>query len=245
MNDSDISKGAFLVLEGLDGSGKSSQMELLKGYLRQQSIPFKDIHFPMLNQGVYGSLVAEFLRGEFGSLTDVHPKLVALLYAEDRKEHAHKIRDWLNQGYLVLADRFVNSNIAFQCAKYEEVDKKNELRTWIEHFEFEHNQLPRPDVSIFLDVPMDSIQHSLMNIRKEETREYLEGSQDIHESDMSFQEKVRREYLTLVSLHTDVQLISCHDEKGNYLPKGPIHQKILEIFRPFLNKSSSNEKING
>ena len=110
-------QGKFFVIEGLDGCGKSTQLELLKNLCDQQGVAYKYIHFPMLNQGVYGTLIAEFLRGEFGTLEQVHPKLVALLFAGDRMEHINTIKEWLAEGYCVLADRYVYSNIAFQCAK--------------------------------------------------------------------------------------------------------------------------------
>ena len=80
-------KGKFIVIEGLDGCGKSTQVRLLQQKLEADGTAHRFIHFPMLNQGVYGNLTAEFLRGEFGSLEEVHPKLVALLFANDRLEH--------------------------------------------------------------------------------------------------------------------------------------------------------------
>ena len=87
-------KGKFWVVEGLDGCGKTTQMECLKQALEKRNIPYKYIHFPMLNKGVYGELVAEFLRGEYGTVEGVHPKLVALLFANDRMEHISTIIDW-------------------------------------------------------------------------------------------------------------------------------------------------------
>ena len=98
-------KGKFWVIEGLDGCGKTTQMECLKQALEKRNIPYKYIHFPMLNKGVYGELVAEFLRGEYGTVEGVHPKLVALLFANDRMEHISTIIDWLEEGYYVIADR--------------------------------------------------------------------------------------------------------------------------------------------
>jgi len=71
----------------------------------------------MLNKGEYGTLIAEFLRGEYGFLEEVHPKLVALLFAEDRKEHKATLERWIHAGYTIIMDRYVKSNIVFQCAK--------------------------------------------------------------------------------------------------------------------------------
>ena len=162
-------RGKFIVIEGLDGCGKSTQVSLLQQRLQQEGIAYRFIHFPMLNQGVYGTLIAEFLRGEFGTLEEVHPKLVALLFANDRLEHVRKIREWLDEGCCVLADRYVASNIAFQCAKLKNEQEKTDLKNWILDFEFTHNRLPRPDKTFFLNVPISFIRKSLTNARTGET----------------------------------------------------------------------------
>ena len=138
-------KGKFWVIEGLDGCGKTTQMECLKQALEMRNIPYKYIHFPMLNKGVYGELVAEFLRGEYGTVEGVHPKLVALLFANDRMEHISTIIDWLEEGYYVIADRYVYSNIAYQCAKLSEEGEKENLSKWILDIEFNRNALPMPE----------------------------------------------------------------------------------------------------
>ena len=170
-----IMKGKFIVIEGLDGAGKSTQVDLLKQYFEKKDIPFQFVHFPKMNAGVYGTLVAEFLRGEFGSLENVHPKLVALLFANDRLEHIHTINQWLADGFVVLADRYVNSNIAFQCAKLTDEQEKQKLRDWILDFEFKTNLLPQPDYNLFLDVPFDAIIRSLSKDRVGDDRDYLDG----------------------------------------------------------------------
>jgi len=95
----------FIVIEGLDGSGKSTQMRLLKDYLKKKSIAYKYLHFPRLEEGIYGKLVARFLRGEMGPIDQVDPYLVALIFAGDRREAASQIRKWLDKGYLVIVDR--------------------------------------------------------------------------------------------------------------------------------------------
>ena len=216
----------FIVIEGLDGSGKSTQLKLIREYLAKRNIRFKDIHFPKLNKGYYGKLVAEFLRGEFGSLDNVDPKIVALLFAGDRKEHIHEVNQWLEDGFVVIADRYVNSNIAFQCAKCLDQERKNALKEWILDFEYGYHKLPKPSVSIFLDVPFESIKKSLTSEREGEDRDYLNGKRDIHEDSLPFQEKVRQEYLAMVKEQDDFHLIECFDEEGNFLPPLSIHEKI-------------------
>lgn len=223
-------KGKFIVIEGLDGCGKSTQLSLLTSYFTLQRKECRYIHFPMLNKGVFGGLVAEFLRGEFGSIEQVHPKLVALLFANDRLEHIKTINEWLDQGYCVFADRYVYSNIAYQCAKLtNEIEKKN-LKDWILSYEFEHNQLPKPDCSFFLDVPFLFVQRSLMQNREGEDRDYLNGKSDIHEQSMEFQKSVFDEYQKLLKEREDIIAIPCCDEQQYFLSKELIHQRIVERF---------------
>ena len=221
-------RGKFIVIEGLDGCGKSTQVHLLQQRMQQEGIAYRFIHFPMLNQGIYGTLIAEFLRGEFGTLEEVHPKLVALLFANDRQEHVQKIREWLEEGCCVLADRYVASNIAFQCAKLKDETEKAALKSWILDFEFNHNGLPRPDKTFFLNVPIDFIRKSLTNARTGNDRDYLNGKQDIHESSMAFQVEVYKEYIQMTE-EGRLQEIRCYDEQNRLLTKEDIHQRILRM----------------
>ena len=219
----------FFVIEGLDGSGKSTQLELLRQFLRKKGQPFQDIHFPKLNQGNFGDMIAQYLRGEFGGLNEVHPQLVALLFAADRHEHAQTLKNWLNDGQLLIADRYVNSNIAFQCAKLNDNAEKKKLREWILNMEYRYYKIPRPAVSLYLDVPFKAVKKSLSKEREGEDRNYLKGKKDIHEADLRFQEKVRQEYLTMVESQEDFHLIKCTDEAGEFLNPDKIHEKILEF----------------
>jgi dTMP kinase len=224
-------RGKLIVIEGLDGSGESTQIELLNQYFNNQGITTNYIHFPMLNQGINGTLIAEFLRGEFGNLENVHPKLVALLFANDRKEHIHIINKWLENGITVLADRYVFSNIAFQVAKLNDLDQKEVLKKWILEYEFNYNLLPKPDVSFFLNVPLSSVKKSLENIRKGEDRTYLDGKEDIHENDFSFQEKVYYEYKNMIKEQNNFYEINCKDENENFLDKKNINNLIINYLK--------------
>jgi dTMP kinase len=220
-------RGNFIVIEGLDGCGKSTQLSLLREYIESQGRRCEYIHFPMVDQGVYGKLIAEFLRGEYGSLETVHPKLVALLFANDRLEHVEKIRQWIAEGAVVLADRYVYSNVAYQCAKLSDSVEKQQLKEWILDFEFLHNKLPEPEFSFFLNVPFEPVEKTLTQERTGEEREYLKGKEDIHENALDFQKSVYQEYIGLLESEKRIVDIRCFDEQNRFLSKEEIHQKIV------------------
>ena len=103
----------LIVLEGLDGAGKSTQVRMLKEYLASRDGGLEYIHFPRYDAPVYGELISRFLRGDFGDNSSVHPQLVALLFAEDRHGAVPQISEALDAGKTVLLDRYVYSNIAY------------------------------------------------------------------------------------------------------------------------------------
>ncbi|MBN2349832.1 MAG: dTMP kinase [Bacteroidales bacterium] len=216
----------FINIEGLDGSGKSTQLKLLQNYLELQKIKYKYLHFPRTNSPFYGELVARFLRGELGDINSVNPYLVALIYAGDRKDSSELINGWLSDGNLVIVDRYVYSNIAFQCAKIENQDKSAELAAWILEFEYSYNKIPRPDISLFLDVPFSFTENNLKQQRKGSDRDYLAGAADIHEQNLPFQERVRQVYLREVDKHKDFIKITCSDAKNIILPPEVIFEKM-------------------
>jgi dTMP kinase len=219
----------FVVIEGLDGSGKSTQLELLKAALGVHQVPFQYLHFPRLEVGHYGKLIARFLRGEMGANDQVDPYLVALLFAGDRADAASLIRKWKEEGTLVIVDRYVYSNIAFQCAKLKDQKEKDQLMDWILDFEYSYHRLPRPDLNLFLNVPLDFIRSQLGSGRTGEDRDYLRGVRDIHEESLDFQEQVRQMYLILQQRVDDLVLVDCTDDKGHMLSPGSISEKIVSL----------------
>lgn len=216
----------LIVLEGLDGAGKSTQVAKLKNYITSMGRNLRYLHFPRFDSPVVGEMIAKFLRGDFGEINNVHPMLVALLFAEDRRDASVIIRKWLTQGDIVLLDRYVYSNIAFQCAKCVDVKESNELRRWIMHTEYEDFNIPKPDLNLFLDVPISFVNSKLSQERKGDDRTYLQGKSDIHESNISFQMKVREIYLEQCSIDKDFKRIDCSDGDENILSPGEIFKKI-------------------
>jgi dTMP kinase len=218
----------FLVIEGIDGSGKSTQIKLISKYLDEKNIPFQYIHFPRTTSRIYGDLIARFLRGDFGDLNSVDPYIVALLYAGDRMDASAMIRNWLEKGYLVLLDRYVYSNIAFQCAKLTDKKLRETLRKWILELEFDYHHIPRPDLNLLLDVPFTFTRKELSGKRTGAERSYLQGLPDIHEGDLEFQKRVREMYIWQSQTCDDFKIIDCSDKNGMMYKPETIFQKILK-----------------
>ena len=225
----------LIVLEGLDGAGKSTQVALLKEYLTRRCGALEYIHFPRYDAPVYGELIGKFLRGGFGPINAVHPQLVALLYAEDRHGAAPSLRAALESGVPVLLDRYVYSDVAYQCAKVTDPEEKEALRKWILDTEFGPFGLPRPDLNLFLDVPLGFVKAKLTAQRQGADRDYLAGKADIHEADISFQQAVRDVYCRQASLDPKFIRIDCADEEGKMLPPDAIFAKIRLTVDPFLD----------
>ena len=226
----------LVVLEGLDGAGKSTQVKKLRNYLESRLGELEYIHFPRYDAPVYGDLISRFLRGDFGSNEAVHPQLVALLFAEDRHGAAPDIKKTLEGGGNVLLDRYVYSNIAYQCAKLNDEAEAEKLREWIFNTEYGDFALPVPDLNIFLDVPIGFVESKLKAQRNGQDRDYLEGGQDIHEADIEFQKRVRTIYRKQCELDPKFIRIDCSDEYGEMLPPGAIFAKIQEVVDQVINK---------
>ena len=144
-------RGKFIVLEGIDGSGKRTQLDALAGEFSRRGVAFAQISFPNYS-GFYGKLVAQFLNGEFGSLAAVDPHFSALLYAGDRLESKPEIESALAAGNVVLADRYVASNLAHQGARVPR-EKRGNFLAWLKQLEYEVHALPVEDLVIYLRVP--------------------------------------------------------------------------------------------
>lgn len=224
----------LIVLEGLDGAGKSTQVKRLKEYLTERCGSLEYIHFPRYDAPVYGDLISRFLRGDFGSNEAVHPQLVALLFAEDRHGAAPVMRKALEEGKTVLLDRYVYSNIAYQCAKLQDLQERRKLRDWIFNTEYGDFELPEPDLNLFLDVPIGFVEQSLAHQREGQDRQYLSGAQDIHEASITFQKAVRDMYVAETARDPKFRRIDCSGAQGEMLPPDAIFDKVRAAVDPFL-----------
>lgn len=224
----------FIVLEGLDGAGKSTQIAKLRDMFLSRGVESEYVHFPRFDAPVYGDLIARFLRGELGSLEQVNPYLVALLYAGDRASFASTIRGWMQEGKVVIADRYVYSNIGYQCAKIDDDAKRAELREWILNTEYHKFAIPRPDVSLFLDVPFAFTERKLTMQRTGDDRSYLQGGQDIHEASLDLQRRVRSVYLESAEVDDNLMVVDCSTEEGAMASPEVIFERIMLHVAPLV-----------
>lgn len=224
----------FIVLEGLDGAGKSTQIRMLRQLFADRGVESEYVHFPRFDSPVYGQLIARFLRGEFGGVQEVDPYLVALIFAGDRADAAPQIRQWLAEGKAVVLDRYVYSNVGFQCAKLPAGEERDRLANWIVNLEFGHNALPRPDLSLFLDVPFAFTERKLSEAREGDDRDYLQGGQDIHEASLQLQQDVRSVYLASAAKDPALRVVDCSDASGAMESPEGIFAKIRAELIPIL-----------
>ena len=224
----------FIVLEGLDGAGKSTQIRMLRQLFADRGVESEYVHFPRFDSPVYGQLIARFLRGEFGGVQAVDHYLVALIFAGDRADAAPQIRQWLAEGKAVVLDRYVYSNVGFQCAKLPAGEERDRLADWIVNLEFGHNALPRPDLSLFLDVPFAFTERKLSEVREGDDRDYLQGGQDIHEASLQLQQDVRSVYLASAAKDPSLRVVDCSDASGAMESPEGIFAKIRAELTPIL-----------
>ena len=226
----------FIVLEGLDGAGKSTQIKMLRQALEERGVKSEYLHFPRFDAPIYGELIARFLRGELGGVDAVDPYVVALLYAGDRADAAAMIRGWEAEGKVVIVDRYVYSNVGYQCAKIEDEQARRRLYDWIMNLEYEVNGIPRPDVSLFLDVPFAFTERKLTEQREGDDRSYLNGASDIHEQSLSLQQRVREVYIESSKRDSELLVVDCSNEEGAMASPEEIFSRIEKKITPLLNK---------
>ena len=173
--------GKLIVIEGTDGSGKSTQFALMSQRLTEEGRPFRRIVFPRYSEPS-SALIRMYLGGEFGgSPSDVNAYAASAFYAVDRfASYKQDWGQWYEEGGLVLSDRYTTSNAVHQTSKVP-ADEQPEFLKWLYEFEYDKLQLPRPDLTIYLDVPT-SCTETLLRGREAATNTHA----DIHEKDMNY-----------------------------------------------------------
>jgi dTMP kinase len=224
--------GRLIAFEGIDGSGKRTQMELLHGALTA-ALGMGSLYstgFPQYDS-CFGKMVGQFLNGEFGPLETVDPHFTALLYAGDRFEAKAKLEDALNEGRIVLVDRYIGSNLAHQTARVAR-EKRSEYLQWIKHLEYDIYGLPREDLIVYLRVPPSEAQKL---VSQKSARSYTRAKQDILEASLKHLQEAADMYDSL-SREAPWVKIECFDSaKGVIREPKEIAQEVLAAVQPLVS----------
>jgi len=182
-------RGKFIALEGIDGSGKRTQMDLLDRALSERGIVHMRVSFPQY-ESFFGRMVAQFLNGDFGPLDAVDAHFSALLYAGDRLEARPALESALASGTWVLADRYIGSNLAHQTARLPP-EKRGEFLDWLRQLEYKVYALPQEDLVVYLRLPADEAGRL---IERKGARAYTPLKRDLQESSAAHLEQAAAVY---------------------------------------------------
>lgn len=213
--------GKIIVIEGIDGSGKNTQTDKMLEAFISSGVEASKISFPQYGKTFFATEVANYLNGELGTIEQISPKLSAMLYAGDRFECKSEIVRSSSGEKVLICDRYVYSNVAHQVAKVAP-EQREELRRWIEQLEFDVYELPKPDLTIFLDVPPNV---SSKLILKKDARNYTSKKKDLHEEDDSYLAKVYSVFKNMATREKDWVAINCF-ENGKMLSEAEVFSLI-------------------
>ncbi len=222
-----IKKGKFIVVEGIDGSGKKTQTDLLIKRLRREGFKVRTIDFPQYENNFFGKFIGECLAGKHGDFAGLDPKIASVLYAADRFESSEKIKKWLEKGFVVIADRYASANQVHQGGKIQDARKRREFLKWLQVMEFDIFKIPRPDAIVFLNVPLKLSLQLLKNGDAKKRKAYLKGKKDAHESDPQHLLNAKRSALNLVKEQNNWIDIKCA-RNGKLLSREKIAEMVWE-----------------
>lgn len=215
--------GKFIVIDGTDGSGKATQTALLKERLKQAGKTVVDFDFPQY--GHHSAFFVEtYLKGLYGDAQTVGPYRAAIFYACDRYDASFNLREALAQDKIVIANRYVTSNLAHQGGKIADPAERQKFFDWVLHLEYDIFQIPRPDLNLILHVPA-AVGQELVDHK--DARAYIDGQKrDIHEDDLHHLEEAEKVYVELAKLPGH-KLISCAPE-GQILSREAIAELVWQ-----------------
>jgi len=227
-------KGKLIVIDGTDGSGKATQVEFLAKRLKKEGKIVKIVDFPEYYKNFFGAFIGHCLSEQYYKFLHVHPKIASVLYAVDRWESSEKIKDWLKKGYIIIANRYVSANQIHQAGKIKSAKKRNDFIKWLEKMEYEVFGIPRPDVTLYLDLPTKIVLQLLKDRESSRMkRAYLKKKKDVHEADVNFLINSRKSALKLVKEVPNFIKINCALE-DKILSREIIHEEVYKKVKKVL-----------
>ncbi len=218
----------LLAIEGVDGSGKTTQTALLDSALRAAGHATFPVSFPRYGDSVFGELIRRFLSGDSGDVDAVDPYLVALMFAADRNSEAPRLRGALDEGRIVICDRYFYSNLAYQGAKLSGETEIEHFARWLRELEYDRWAIPQPTLSIYLDVHEDERGARLASRNASGGNEAGSVPNDIHERDVSLQARVERFFRSTAAAVDDLVIVECQ-ESGERLGPADVNARIISV----------------
>lgn len=206
-------KGKLIVIDGSDGSGKTTQVKLLVERLKKEKFKVEMVDFPEYNNNFFGAFVGKCLSEEEYNWLHIHPKIASTIYAADRFESKTEIEKWLAQGRIVIANRYVSANQIHQGGKIKNAKKRAEFMNWLAEMEYGVFKIPKPDVVFYLHLPVKDSLRLIEERNKTQTRAYLKSKKDVHEGDIDFLKNSRTSALWLAKREKNWIKIDCSDAK--------------------------------
>lgn len=205
----------LIVIEGIDGSGKLTQLKLLSEYFNQHQIKYSTFDFPQYGKTFFGDFAGRFLKGEFGHFSRINPYLASFPYAADRWQVKDQIWQAINENKIVICNRYTPSSI-YQAVKIKSSERQKFL-SWIETLEYEVFGIPRPSLIIFLNIPLKFAQTLIIKKNK-----------DQYEKDLKYLKKVENLYLSIVKVNQIWVKIDCL-KNNKIISPTEISGKIIDI----------------
>jgi dTMP kinase len=226
-------KGKLIVIDGTDGSGKATQTNLLIKRLKRGGHSVKTVDFPEYYSNFFGDFIGHCLSEQYYNFVKTHPKIVSVLYAADRFESKDKIKKWLDEGNIVIANRYASANQIHQGGKIASTKKRKEFLKWLAEMEYGVFKIPKPDIVFYLDVPIPIVLKLIRERNKANTRKYLGKKKDVHEKDVRFLENSRQSALWLAKIQKGWVKIDCA-KAGQMDTRESIHEKIYDKIKKII-----------
>ncbi|MEN9389970.1 MAG: hypothetical protein RLZZ283_70 [Candidatus Parcubacteria bacterium] len=228
-------KGKLIVIDGVDGAGKATQTKLLVDRLKKEGRKVETFEFPAYETNFFGSFIGECLRGDHGDFVRVDPYIGSVLYAADRFESKKKIEDALKAGKVVVLDRYVSANQMHQGGKIKDAKKKKAFLKWLDTMEHRVFGIPRPDMIIYLNLPVKLSLQLLRNKSLKDKKAYIKGKWDVVESDIKYLENSRKSALAIIQELGTWKKVECNTGDA-ILPREVIHERVWNIARKVLSR---------
>lgn len=225
-----MAKGKLIVIEGGDGSGKTTQFNLLKEKLIKDGHQVATIDFPR-----YGNtaavMVEKYLNGDFGGPKEVGAYRASIFYAIDRYDASSQMKQWLSEGKIILANRYTTANMLHQAGKIKDELARDEFLNWLEDLEYNIFAIPRPDVVFFMNISADISQN--LALKKQSRHANIQAKNDIHENDLSHLQDAL-EAGNYVAKKYGWEIIDCDDGQGRMRSIEDIHDEICNKIKKYI-----------